>query len=258
MSANKLQGGRRIRNIEKVSRSSEPLVSIITVVFNGEKYLEQTILSVLNQTYSNIEYIVIDGGSSDATLDIINKYTDKIDYWVSEPDSGIYDAMNKGISLATGQLIGIINSDDWYELDAVEEIVRAYKDGSTIIYGFMRHIVEEKPIEVYAAYPVSIPCKMIPHSTCFVPKFIYDQYGTFDLSYRSCADYHFILRLYKEGISFSILEKILANFRFGGFSFKSRSLIESFNMRYKMGYISNYQRIIKIIGIYVLSAFKIR
>ena len=115
--------------------------------------------------------------------------------------------MNKGISLATGQLIGIINSDDWYELDAVEEIVRAYKDGSTIIYGFMRHIVEEKPIEVYAAYPVSIPCKMIPHSTCFVPKFIYDQYGTFDLSYRSCADYHFILRLYKEGISFSILEK---------------------------------------------------
>lgn len=141
MSANKLQGGRRIRNIEKVSRSSEPLVSIITVVFNGEKYLEQTILSVLNQTYSNIEYIIIDGGSSDATLDIINKYTDKIDYWVSEPDSGIYDAMNKGISLATGQLIGIINSDDWYELDAVEEIVRAYKDGSTIIYGFMRHIV---------------------------------------------------------------------------------------------------------------------
>lgn len=258
MNIKKLQGGKRIKNTIKTSASSEPLVSIITVVFNGDKYLEQTILSVLNQTYSNIEYIIVDGGSSDSTLDIIDKYADKIDYWVSEPDRGIYDAMNKGINLATGKLIGIINSDDWYELDAVSEVIRTYKDDSTIIYGLMRHIIEETPIEVYAAYPISIPNKMIPHSTCFVPKLVYDKYGSFDLSYRSCADYQFVLRLHKEGVSFVMLEKILANFRFGGFSFKLHSLRESFNMRYSMGYISNFQRITRIIGVYMLSIFKKR
>lgn len=256
MNINKLQGGQRFSNTRKIINSLEPLVSIITVVFNGEKYLEQTILSVLNQTYSNIEYIVIDGGSSDSTLDIINKYTDKIDYWISESDKGIYDAMNKGISLATGQLIGIINSDDWYELDAVEEIVKAYRDNSTVIYGLMRHIVEEKPIEVYAPYPSSIANKMIPHPTCFVPKYVYDMYGTFDLSYRSCADYHFILRLYKEKVSFLLLEKVIANFRFGGFSFNVKSLKESFNMRYKLGYISNYHRISRILIIVLLHWLK--
>lgn len=111
-----------------------PLISIITVVYNGEKYLEQTIQSVINQTYKNIEYIVIDGGSTDGTLDIIKKYEEHISYWVSESDKGLYDAMNKGIGVAKGELIGMINSDDWYELEAVEIMAEAYKNNPTKVY----------------------------------------------------------------------------------------------------------------------------
>lgn len=92
-------------------------ISIVTVSYNAAKTIEQTIKSVINQTYSNIEYIVIDGGSTDGTVDIIRKYEDRIAYWVSEPDGGIFDAMNKGIKVATGEVVGIINSDDWYEHD---------------------------------------------------------------------------------------------------------------------------------------------
>lgn len=252
MSKHKIQENEKVYDGIKEKMSLNPYVSIITVVFNGEKYLEQTILSVINQTYKNIEYIIIDGGSTDSTLNIIQKYSDRIDCWISEPDKGIYHAMNKGIALARGELIGIINSDDWYELNAIEEVIKVYKGNSTIIYGLMRHVINENFAEVYAAYPTSIPGKMIPHPTCFVPKLIYDKYGTFDLSYHSCADYHFVLRVYKAGVSFIMIEKILANFRFGGFSFNKRSLIESFNMRYKMGYISNLKRISRIFVLIVL------
>lgn len=252
MKNDKIQKDKNVCYNLKTNRLSEPLVSIITVVFNGEKFLEQTILNVINQTYKNIEYIIIDGGSTDSTLNIIQKYSDRIDYWISEPDKGIYHAMNKGIALAKGELIGIINSDDWYELNAIEEVVKAYKGDSTIIYGLMRHVINEKFAEVYAAYPTSIPSKMIPHPTCFVPKSVYDKYGVFDLSYHSCADYHFILKVYRENVPFVMIEKILANFRLGGFSFSKRSLIESFNMRYKMGYISNSKRISRIFMLVIL------
>ena len=95
------EGGLRTKGYFKKSYKNKPLISIITVVFNGEKYLEETILSVINQSYDNVEYIIIDGGSTDGTVDIIKKYEDRIDYWVSERDGGIYDAMNKGIKLAT-------------------------------------------------------------------------------------------------------------------------------------------------------------
>ena len=96
------EGGLRTKGYFKKSYDDKPLISIITVVFNGERYLEQTIQSVIDQTYDNVEYIIIDGGSTDGTLDIIKKYEDKIDYWVSEKDNGIYDAMNKGIKVCYG------------------------------------------------------------------------------------------------------------------------------------------------------------
>src|SRR5690349_11081866 len=101
----------------------QPLVSIITIVYNGEKHLEQTIQSVLSQTYSNIEYIIIDGGSVDNSISIIKKYNNRLAYWISEKDSGISDAFNKGIAKARGEIIGLINADDWYETDAVEKVV---------------------------------------------------------------------------------------------------------------------------------------
>ena len=99
-----------------------PLISIITVVYNGEQHIQQTINSIKHQTYKNIEHIIIDGNSSDGTLDIIKK-NKSVSKYISEPDRGIYDAMNKGINIASGELIGILNSDDWYELSAVEIVV---------------------------------------------------------------------------------------------------------------------------------------
>ncbi|MDO4190908.1 MAG: glycosyltransferase, partial [Bacteroidales bacterium] len=122
--------------------NNTPLVSIITVCFNAEKTIEQTIQSVINQTYSNIEYIIIDGKSTDSTLNIVSKYKDNIATIISEPDNGIYDAMNKGIKLSSGELIGIINADDWYEKDAVKIMVNKYlstenKDNS-LYYGMIR------------------------------------------------------------------------------------------------------------------------
>ena len=117
-------------------------VSIITVSYNSEKTIRRTIESVLNQTYRNIEYIIIDGASSDSTVDIIKEYESKFLgrlKWISETDSGIYDAMNKGICKASGELIGIINSDDYYEKEAVEHMVNALgSEEYQVLYGMMR------------------------------------------------------------------------------------------------------------------------
>src|SRR5438105_14705 len=118
---------------------SFPRISIITVVYNNVANIEVTILSILNQTYKNIEYIVIDGGSTDGTLDVIKKYKDKISFWVSEKDNGIYDAMNKGIKVATGEWINFINSgDSYFDNDVLEKIMEAEYFNATsidVIYG---------------------------------------------------------------------------------------------------------------------------
>jgi len=110
------------RKFIKKDKINFPLISIITVSFNSEKYIEQTIKSVLDQSYKNIEYIIIDGGSSDQTVKIIKKYNNKIDYWVSQKDSGLWNAMNKGINLCNGSVIGIINSDDYYYKNAIQVV----------------------------------------------------------------------------------------------------------------------------------------
>ena len=219
-------------------------VSIITVVFNGSKHIEQTINSVLSLNYDNLEYIIIDGGSSDGTVDIIKKYEDKLAYWVSEPDNGIYDAMNKGIKRSNGELIGIINSDDWYEPNAIKEAVSLY-DGLTVVYGLLKFIRNDHIEKIYAPSPCLIKSEMIPHPACFIPRRIYDSFGLYDLQYKSCADYHLILRLLQNHITFKLIEKPLANFRLGGFSWNVNSLCESYKMRYKMGVISKYEYLIK-------------
>ena len=120
----------------KMKKKDNPLVSIITVCFNSERTIEQTIKSVLNQTYKEIEYIIVDGQSTDGTLDIINKYSSQIAKIVSEPDEGLYHAMNKGISMATGDIVGIINSDDWYEPYTVEEVVKCFVQNAELIWEF--------------------------------------------------------------------------------------------------------------------------
>lgn len=123
----KLEGGLKVKGLfNKKTTKEKPLVSIVTPVYNGEKYLEDTIQSIINQTYDNIEYIIIDGGSTDKTLDIIKKYEDKIAYWMSEQDRGMYDGINKGFKMATGEIFAWLNADDKYYHSAVEIVVRIF------------------------------------------------------------------------------------------------------------------------------------
>jgi glycosyltransferase involved in cell wall biosynthesis len=220
------EGGLRTKGYFKKSFSSKPLVSVITVVFNHHEYLEQTIQSVLNQTYDNVEYIIIDGGSTDGTTDIIRKYEQAIDYWVSEPDSGIADAWNKGILASNGDIIGLINSDDWYELNAVADVVGLLMQNRAagIIHGNRRQWNElgtkvlgiSKPATQFEKVP---PFRSpVNHPTCFVRRQIYQTYGLFNKSYRVAMDYEFILRLCRHKVYFLYLNTVITNMRTGGVS----------------------------------------
>jgi glycosyltransferase involved in cell wall biosynthesis len=196
----------------------QPLVSIITIVFNGEMYLEQTINSVLQQTYSNIEYIIIDGGSTDNSVDIIKKYRHRLSYWTSEPDNGISDAFNKGISKAAGEIIGLINADDWYEPGAVEKVVSAIK-GYDVAYGNIAYWKnEKKQMITYGRDDFLIHEMSVNHPTVFVKRDCYEKYGFFDTAYKFAMDYDFVLRLKINHCRFVYLPSVLANMRWEGTS----------------------------------------
>ncbi|MDY0238201.1 MAG: glycosyltransferase family 2 protein [Campylobacterales bacterium] len=218
------EGGLRTKGYFKKSFEEKPLISIVTVVYNGEEHLEGTIQSVINQTYDNVEYIIVDGGSTDGTLEIIKKYEDRIDYWLSEKDAGIYDAMNKGVKLCSGEVIGLINADDWYELDAVREISKAYthSDKKTIFHAYLNIIQEDK--ETYIVYPpqdlfILKKGMILSHPTVFVPKEIYKRHGLFSTKYKIASDWDLMLRLYLAGVNFHEIKSLVANFRIGGASF---------------------------------------
>lgn len=251
----KKEGGLRKKGYFKSDRSDLPLVSIITVVFNGEKHLESTIKSIINQSYHNIEYIIIDGGSSDRTLDIIQSYENNVDYWVSEPDTGIYDAMNKGISVASGKLIGIINSDDYYTDGAVENVVNAYIDNKDceklLISGGICKLNDSKQVEwqifrnqryvdskIYWTMPVS-------HPATFVSRKLYDTVGCFNSKFKISGDYDLVFRAYHSPeAKFVFIDRPLACMREGGVSNQFMHILtrafEHFEIKkYKMSLILN-------------------
>ncbi len=226
------EGGLRTKGYFKKSYEDKPLVSIITVVFNGEKYLEQTIQSVINQSYDNVEYIIIDGGSSDGTLYIIKKYEDRIDYWVSEKDDGIYNAMNKGISLAQGTIIGLINADDYYEKNIFEDIIKLYNTSTPdIVFGdcttlFINDVMMlSESLPQCIKYP-SFLCTprwiwfgmIFNHPSSFIGRDSYKKFGLYDEEYKIAADYDLLLRIYRQDGKFKQIQKNLAYFREGGIS----------------------------------------
>lgn len=221
------------------------LVSIITVSFNAANTIEQTIKSVINQTYNNIEYIIIDGASTDNTLDIANKYKKNIKHLVSEPDHGIYNAMNKGIALASGSLVGIINADDWYEPKTVETIVAHYKSkgierDDTVYYGFLRLWKNEKEFGIRRVLHDFIPEFVIQHPTWFVPKKLYEKYGVFDESFKISSDYDLMNRFFHKSVNFCPIDAVLANFRYGGASSQSfeQSALDNRRIKLRYGYIT--------------------
>jgi glycosyltransferase involved in cell wall biosynthesis len=202
---------------------NNPLVSIITVVYNGEKHIEQTINSVLNQTYSNIEYIIVDGDSKDNTLNIIKKYEDKIAHFISEKDSGIYNAMNKGLALAKGEIIGILNADDYYFENTLQQVVDIFSiSQSDIVYGNMVKLrtIQNKDYLKEVAPNISLMERTMPifHPATFVKKSVYEKIGNFNEKYKLSADYDFIYRAYKNNIKFEYIPQPLTIFRVDGIS----------------------------------------
>ncbi len=213
------------------------LVSIITVSYNSETTIKDTIESVLNQTYKNIEYIIIDGNSSDNTIDILKSYEANfskrgITYkWVSEPDKGIYDAMNKGLLLSRGNLIGILNSDDWYSNNAIELIIsKIIKwNNFTIISGkknkvnskkeILKTIQNKKNIKKYIHRTMPIN-----HPATFVFRSVYDSIGFFNIHYKLSADYDLIFRAYNAGVKFLFTDEIIVNMRNNGATHQTRNL----------------------------------
>jgi glycosyltransferase involved in cell wall biosynthesis len=197
-----------------------PVISVITIVFNGEKHLEQTIQSVLDQDYGQIQYIIIDGGSTDNSLNIIKKYEKNIFYWISEKDRGISDAFNKGIAHATGDVIGIINADDWFEPKAFERVAAQMGDAD-ICYGDIQLWKNDKKELIQKGNLQLLSKEMtIHHATVFVKREVYEKYGGFDLRYRCAMDYDLLLRFKVNNCRFIYIPHILSNMRWGGFSDK--------------------------------------
>lgn len=201
-------------------------ISIITITFNSASTLEQTLRSVTEQTYKDIEYIIIDGKSTDATLSIVEKYKSKISKIISETDKGLYDALNKGIALATGEVIGFLHSDDFY-MD--EHVIQKYADTfsktkSDSVYSDLYYVDKNTTDKIIRKWKSGIYKAgsfingwMPPHPTFFVKKAIYQKFGTFNLDFKSAADYELMLRfIEKNKISISYLPEYTVKMRVGG------------------------------------------
>lgn len=197
-----------------------PIISIITITYNSEKTLEETILSVINQNYENLEYLIIDGGSKDGTLDIVNKYRDKIAYVVSEPDKGISDAFNKGIKAATGEIIGIINSDDILCEGALQSIANNYDPSVDVYRGNIVIWNEEEnsklSIKPTMKFPIDKPIKSVAHQGTFVTKHAYEVYGCYREDFRYMMDADVLHRFYLNGAEFKYVNHDMGLFRLGG------------------------------------------
>jgi len=206
-------------------------ISIITVVYNNAPYIEGCIKSVLSQSYSDIEYIIIDGKSTDGTLDIINRYRNKVDIVISEKDKGHIYAMNKGLKAATGDIVGFLHSDDSY---ASPNIIAKVEDAFKIrnvdsVYGDLLYMSKENPEKIIRywkdkQYDVEKIRRgwMPAHPTFFVKKEIYKKYGILDTSFKIAMDYELILRfLYKHKISALHMPEVFVKMRYGGVSNRS-------------------------------------
>ena len=201
-------------------------VSIITITYNSAETIEDTIQSVLSQDYSDIEYIIIDGASKDGTLEIIERYRNSISTVISERDKGIYDAMNKGVQKATGDVIGILNSDDFYaDASVISDLVRTMQlTESDACYADLVYVDRHDTNRIIRSWKSGdyrqghfLRGWMPPHPTFFVKRSIYETHGTYSLELRSAADYELMLRfIHKHAISLSYLPRVITKMRTGG------------------------------------------
>lgn len=204
-------------------------VTIITVCYNRKTTIEQSIKSVLNQDYPDIEYIVVDGNSSDGTQDIIESYSDKIAKYVSEPDKGMYDAINKGLGMATGDIVGLMHSDDvFFDETIISKIVAVFNKNSNTdaVYGdgiYVTNDAEQKIVRnrIGGTYDYKkIKAGWLPlHPTVYIKRSIIEKYGNYNLDFKIASDTEFLLRyLYKYKINISYLNAYIVKMRMGGLS----------------------------------------
>jgi len=206
-------------------------VSIITISYNSEKSISDAITSVLSQSYENIEYIIVDGKSKDNTIDIVKSFGDKITTFVSEPDKGIYDALNKGIGLATGDIVGFMHSDDLFANDQIiSNVVKKFKENNTdSLYGDLQYVYKEDTNKILRYWKSGVFSLrqlklgwMPPHPTLYIKKWVYDKYGGFNIDMGISADYDTMLRfLGKYKISTQYLPEVMVKMRVGGASNRS-------------------------------------
>lgn len=202
-------------------------ISIITVVYNNERTIKDALESVLGQTYKDIEYVIIDGKSKDNTVSIIKEYENKLGYFVSEKDNGLYDAMNKGIQSATGDVIGILNSDDLYQdFDVIADVMEQFNNDLKldILYGNLVYVKSDdvnKIVRNWKCKPYyerffengNVP----PHPALFVKRSVYDKVGLFNLDYKLAADYELMLRMLKKyDFKIKYIDRLIVKMRLGG------------------------------------------
>ena len=218
-----IEGGLRTKNIFKKTEIKKPLITIITAVLNNEKYLEESILSLHSQKNENFEHIILDGGSTDKTIDIIKKYENKIDYWCSGKDKGIYDAFNNGMQLAKGDYIGFLNSDDYYSkntLELLNNYIKNYPEKDFIFGAVKKHwgvLYGYKPHKIHWSWGF-----YSSHSTgFFIKKESAKKVGLYNLKYKYSSDYDFFFRMIVQkklqGIGTKKSE-LFGTFRIGGYS----------------------------------------
>lgn len=206
-------------------------VSIITACLNNAATIETTIRSVLTQDYPNIEYIIIDGASIDGTQDIITKHKDKLGTFVSEKDKGIYDAMNKGLAKATGDIVGFLHADDFYPAsNVISNIVKTFeKEGCDSVYGDLQYVDRQNPDKVFRNWKsepyydgIFLKGFMPPHPTFFLKRKCYEQYGNYNTTFVLAADYELMLRmLHRYKLKAIYIPEVLVKMRTGGASNKS-------------------------------------
>lgn len=203
------------------------MISVITIVYNGQDTIEDTVHSVASQIYPNVEYIVVDGGSFDGTLEILNRHREDISILISEPDKGIYDAMNKGIGLANGDILGFLNSDDFYEHSMVlSRVAESFEPDIDACYGDLIYVDRKNPNEILrywrpGDYMPGRACRgwMPPHPTLFLRRKIYERFGGYDSNFRYQADVEMILRLFEaHHIVSQYIPETLVRMRMGGVS----------------------------------------
>ena len=228
-----------------------PQISIITPTYNSGETINETIEALLRQDFSDFEYIVIDGLSKDDTVKRIESFIPRFKAKgvqvtiVSERDNGVYDAMNKGIALAKGELIGITNSNDWYEDNALSIMWNKFTDGkvdrnNAMIYGIERVWKDDKVYNLQRRGATFINEGVLPHSTTFVSRAVYQKHGAFDLTVKILADYDFMSRCFTQGVKLEEVDVVISNFRLGGISSSYFDFYaDYYKIQHKYGFITD-------------------